>query len=250
MTQPSGRLAASRRAQRSKTVVGHHSQFVPEHTHWPATTTNEKTVVRHSLGLWFRYSGRLPKPVWRSPIARHTRTAFAAAVQGLPHLRGAGRQHGARDLVGFETRGVEGQPQKSSMRRMTRSGLPPALRIAHRLRVADDQQEYGDSRVLGGFEMARLHSLRGLVTKGPAREESDASVFSPTLRGGRPEEGWGRLSQPFAPSPLASRFLGGEGCYVLTDCRRSRSSPSAAAEAGSGSLHHLCRCHKSTSRLT
>ena len=173
------------------------------------------------------------------PLCKRCRTCEAPGVSTARAI-----------LWGSRPRGVEGQPQKSSMRRMTRSGLPPALRIAHRLRVADGQQEYGGSRVLGGFEMARLHSLRGLVTKGPAREESDASVFSPTLRGGRPEEGWGRLSQPFAPSPLARRFLGGEGCYVLTDCRRSRSSPSAAAEAGSGSLHHLCRCHKSTSRLT
>jgi hypothetical protein len=182
----------------------------------------------------------------RAPYAQCVRCRCARAA-ALARRRASARR--ARSCGVRDTR-VEGQPQKSSMRRMTRSGLPPALRIAHRLRVADGQQEYGGSRVLGGFEMARLHSLRGLVTKGPAREESDASVFSPTLRGGRPEEGWGRLSQPFAPSPLARRFLGGEGCYVLTDCRRSRSSPSAAAEAGSGSLHHLCRCHKSTSRLT
>ena len=32
----------------------------------------------------------------------------------LSHLRGAGRQHGARGLVGFETRGVEGQPAEVS----------------------------------------------------------------------------------------------------------------------------------------
>jgi len=228
MTQPSGRLAASRRAQRSKTVVGHHSQFVPEHTHWPATTTNEKTVVRHSLGLWFRYSGRLPKPVWRSPIARHTRSAFAAAVQGLPHLRGAGHQHGARDLVGFETRGVEGQPQKSSMRRMTRSGFATSASYCALPSIRRGQQEHA----------AHARSSASNCRASPRCVPSSASVwrelkatprFSPPPSGGRPEEGWGRWSHRLPHPHWHVRSLGGKGCYVLINCRRSRSSPSAVA---------------------
>jgi hypothetical protein len=103
MTQPSGRLAASRRAQRSKAVVGHHSQFVVEHTHWPATTTNEKTITRHSRGLWFRYSGRLLNPFGDRRLRAIRVLRSLPLCKGLPHLRGAGRQYCARGLAGGET---------------------------------------------------------------------------------------------------------------------------------------------------
>src|SRR5690348_425573 len=82
MMQPSGRLAASRRAQRSKAVVEHHSQFVAEHTHWPAATSNEKTVTRHSLGLWFRYPWQLQSPR-KSASHRVILRDVAAAPAGL-----------------------------------------------------------------------------------------------------------------------------------------------------------------------
>jgi hypothetical protein len=38
-----------------KAVVEHCSWFSPEHTHWLIKTTNEKTGIQHSSGLWFRY---------------------------------------------------------------------------------------------------------------------------------------------------------------------------------------------------
>ena len=41
--------------------------------------------------------------------------------------------------------------------------------------------------------------------------------------------GMGPVVTSVAPSPLARHSLGGKTCYVLTHCRRSRSSPSAAA---------------------
>ena len=104
-----------------------------------------------------------------APYAR----AFAAAVQGLPHLRGAGHQHGARDLVGFETRGVEGQPQKSSMRRMTRSGLPPALRIAHRPRVAEASKNMA-ARVCSAVSKWRA-STRCVASSPRVRREKKAT---------------------------------------------------------------------------
>jgi len=128
MTQPSGRLAASRRAQRSKAVIGHHSQFVAEHTHWPATTTNEKTITRHSRGLWFRYSGRLLKPVWRSPIARHTRAAFVAAVQGTAALarRRASALH-ARSCRGRDTLGRRATRSSPACGEGRPRDLPPVV---------------------------------------------------------------------------------------------------------------------------
>lgn len=71
--------------------------------------------------------------------------------------------------------------------------LPPALRVAHCLRIAERQQEHAGPRALGGFELARLYSLRALVGKRLARGESTPR-FSPPPSGGRPEGGWGRLS--------------------------------------------------------
>jgi hypothetical protein len=60
------------------------------------------------------------------PLCKRCRTCEAPGVSTARAI-----------LWGSRPRGVEGQPQKSSMRRMTRSGLPPALRIAHRPRVAE-----------------------------------------------------------------------------------------------------------------
>ena len=251
MMQPSGRLAASRRAQRSKAVVGHHSQFVPEHTYRPAMTTNEKTVIRHSLGLWFCYSGRLPKSVEiadRAPFA----TAFAAAVQGAVALaRRWASARRARSCGVRDTRGGRATRRSLACGEWPPRGLPPALRIPHRLRVAARQQEHAGPRALGGFELARLHSLRALVSKGLARDESDASVFFSSPSGGRPGEGWGRLSHRLPHphwhvAPSVGRAATSSPIAGDREIRRARRLKPAAHCV----TLPMCRCHKSTSRLT
>ena len=149
--------------------------------------------------------------------------------KGLPHLRGAGgRQHCTRGLAGVETtlgrRATRSSPACGEWRPR---GLPPALRIAHCLRVAERQQEHTGPRALGGFELARLYSLRALVGKRLARVKRRLGPPS----GGRPEGGWGRLSHRL-PIPLGTSLPPWE------DLPRPHQR------------HHLRRCHKSTSRLT
>ena len=100
--------------------------------------------------------------------------------KGLPHLRGAGRQHGARGLVGYETRGVEGlsaEVQHAANDALGACHQRFVLRTAFESPSASKNTPAGP-RALGSFELARLYSLRALVSKGLARDESDASVFS------------------------------------------------------------------------
>ena len=61
------------------------------------------------------------------------------------------------------------------------------------------------------------------------RELKATPQFSPPPLGGRPEVGRGRWSHRLPHPHWHVRSLGGEGCYVLINCRRSRSSPSAVA---------------------
>ena len=213
MTQPSGRLAASRRAQRSKAVIGHHSQFVVEHTHWPATTTNEKTITRHSRGLWFRYSGRLLKPVWRSPIARHTRAAFAAAVQGTAALarRPASALH-ARSCRGLDTLGRRAPA-------VVQHAANDALGICHQWSLRTAFQSPSASKNTPVRVRSAASNWRASTRSAP----SSASVWREVKRrlgflllraGGL--KGDGVDCHIACPSPLARRYLRGKTCHVLT----------------------------------
>lgn len=150
-------------------------------------------------------------------------------------------------LWGSRHAGSKGNPQKSSMRRMTPSGsaasasycAPPSSRRA--------PARTGRPACAAASNW-RASTLRALVSKGLARVKATPR-FSPPPSGGRPEGGWGRLSHRLPhPHWYVAPSVG--RAATSSPIAGDRSSPSAAAEAGSGSLHHLCRCHKSTSRLT
>jgi hypothetical protein len=93
--------------------------------------------------------------------------------------------------------------------------------------------------ILGGLELARPPALCMPSSASVWRGAKAAPRFPPPLQAGG-LKGEGVVVISFAPSPLARRSLGGKACYVLTDCRRSRSSPSAAACA-SRSCCSSCR---------
>lgn len=198
--------------------------------------------------------GTTSETIWRCRLRAIRVLRSLSLCMGLPHLRGAGPQHAravswARDRI-RDTRGRRANTQKSGKRRMTPSRVcttaaccaPPSSRR----RPARTCRP----RALGGFELARPHSPRALVSKGLARDASDASAFSSYPSGRRPEEGWGRLSQPFAPSLLVRRSFAGKAATPSPiagdrEVRRVRRLTPAAVHC-----IHLCRCHKSTSRLT
>ena len=109
-------------------------------------------------------------------------------------------------------------------------GLPPALRVAHRLPVSERQQEHAGPRALGGFELARRYSLRALVGKRLARVKRRLGFLLPLRAGG----------------------LKGDGvdCHIACPIPIGTSLPPWEDLLRPHQRHHLRRCHKSTSRLT
>lgn len=210
----------------------------------------------------------------RAPCAYWVRCRCA---RGCHTCEALGASTARMVLWGSRHAGSKGNPQKSGMRRMTPSvgRLPPALRIAHRLRVAERQLKHAGPRALGGFELARLYSLRAVVSKRLTRGAATPRFLLPLRAGGPKGDGAGchigcpipigtslpRWEDLLCPHPLQAieKFAerGGMRASIMlqwlpgADVEMKRLPWNmGVCEVGIGSLHQLCRCHKSTSRLT
>jgi len=137
--------------------------------------------------------------------------------KGLPHLRGTGRSTARAVLWGERHAGSKGNPQKSSMRRMTPSGSAPSASYC-----APPSSRRAPAETRRPACARRLRTGAPLLAARPRQQAfgercSDAWVFSSSF-GRVARRGTGPVVTSFAPSPLARRFLDGKTCYVLTNC--------------------------------
>ena len=150
--------------------------------------------------------------------------------KGLPHLRGTGRSTARAVLWGSRHVGSKGNPQKSSMRRMTPSGSAPS---ASYCAPPSSRRAPAETRRPA---CAAASNWRASTRCAP----SSASVWREVQRR------LGFLLLLRAGGPKGD----GAGCHIVCPIPIGTSLPRWEDLLRPHQLHQLCRCHKSTSRLT